>query len=149
MTTATYWRPSGRNIHRLAKTKPEDDWGVTPDPEFTVDYDNEQRRDVMVARRKRDGDVLKTDGDANDEVAVEEEPDAEEEPNTDSESEESTEGADETEEIAESEETDEAEESPDDEEPIVDSQLNLAIEHLQSLMEGPAVDESEPLQKAA
>jgi len=138
LTTATYWRPSGRNIHRLAKTKPEDDWGVTPDPEFTIDYDLEQRRDVMVARRKRDGDVLKTDDDAKDEVATEEE------------SEEESEDEDPKDEAAEDESPDEStEDAKDEEKPVVDSQLNLAIEHLQSLMKGPVEAESEPLQKAA
>jgi carboxyl-terminal processing protease len=30
LTTATYWRPSGKNIHRLDKNKESDEWGVKP-----------------------------------------------------------------------------------------------------------------------
>jgi len=32
ITTASYWRPSGRNIHRFPDSKESDDWGVRPDP---------------------------------------------------------------------------------------------------------------------
>ena len=31
LTTASYFRPSGVNIHRAEGMKPEDDWGVKPD----------------------------------------------------------------------------------------------------------------------
>ncbi len=61
LTTATYWRPSGKNIHRLAEFKPEDDWGVTPREEFTVDYTPEQRRAVAIARRDRDTAIYEDD----------------------------------------------------------------------------------------
>src|SRR5207247_821232 len=27
LTTASYWRPSGKNIHRFPTSKKEDDWG--------------------------------------------------------------------------------------------------------------------------
>lgn len=30
LTTASYWRPSGKNIHRFAESKDGDDWGVQP-----------------------------------------------------------------------------------------------------------------------
>jgi hypothetical protein len=30
LTTATYWRPNGKNIHRLDKKKDSDEWGVKP-----------------------------------------------------------------------------------------------------------------------
>jgi carboxyl-terminal processing protease len=30
LTTASYWRPSGRNIHRFPDAKETDDWGVQP-----------------------------------------------------------------------------------------------------------------------
>jgi carboxyl-terminal processing protease len=30
LTTATYWRPSGKNIHRLDSNKDSDEWGVRP-----------------------------------------------------------------------------------------------------------------------
>jgi hypothetical protein len=30
LTTASYWRPSGKNIHRFPDSKETDDWGVRP-----------------------------------------------------------------------------------------------------------------------
>jgi carboxyl-terminal processing protease len=36
MTTGTFFRPSGKNLHRFPDSKPEDDWGVKPDVEFRV-----------------------------------------------------------------------------------------------------------------
>lgn len=32
LTFATYWRPSGKNIHRMPDDAPNDEWGVTPTP---------------------------------------------------------------------------------------------------------------------
>src|SRR5205085_3738359 len=34
LTTASYWRPSGKNIHRFPDSKEEDDWGVKPNKDF-------------------------------------------------------------------------------------------------------------------
>jgi carboxyl-terminal processing protease len=36
LTVATYWRPSGKNIHRFRESKPDDEWGVSPDPGLEV-----------------------------------------------------------------------------------------------------------------
>ena len=36
LTTASYWRPSGKNIQRPRKGQPDGDWGVRPDPGFEV-----------------------------------------------------------------------------------------------------------------
>lgn len=36
MTTASFWRPSGSPIHRMKDAKPEDQWGVSPDPGYEV-----------------------------------------------------------------------------------------------------------------
>jgi C-terminal peptidase prc len=37
LTTATYWRPSGKNIHRAnTKGREEDEWGVTPDKGYVI-----------------------------------------------------------------------------------------------------------------
>ena len=30
LTTASYWRPSGKNIHRFPDSKETDEWGVRP-----------------------------------------------------------------------------------------------------------------------
>lgn len=36
MTTASFWRPSGRPIHRARDASPDDEWGVHPDPGYEV-----------------------------------------------------------------------------------------------------------------
>jgi carboxyl-terminal processing protease len=38
LTSGTFCRPSGKNLHRFPDSKPDDDWGVRPDPrlEFRV-----------------------------------------------------------------------------------------------------------------
>ena len=36
LTTASYWRPSGKNIHRFPDAKDTDEWGVKPDEGFEV-----------------------------------------------------------------------------------------------------------------
>lgn len=60
LTLATYWRPSGRNIHRMPGNTEEDAWGVKPDPGFAVPMDEEQyllwrkyryRRDLLGERQ--------------------------------------------------------------------------------------------------
>jgi len=52
LTVASYWRPSGKNIHRLKGAK-EGDWGVSPDAGLAVPMsdDAEQRRREARARR--------------------------------------------------------------------------------------------------
>ncbi len=61
LTTASYWRPSGKNIHRFpdkkdfeaAKIDP-DEWGVRPDPGMEVKMKDEERIDFMLYRTDRD-----------------------------------------------------------------------------------------------
>ncbi|MCS6977066.1 MAG: S41 family peptidase [Gemmatales bacterium] len=36
LTTASFWRPSGKNLHKFPTSKPEDDWGVMPHPNYTL-----------------------------------------------------------------------------------------------------------------
>jgi carboxyl-terminal processing protease len=45
LTTGILIRPSGRNLHRFANSKPADDWGVRPDPglDFRVSPDLERQ----------------------------------------------------------------------------------------------------------
>ncbi len=54
LTTATYWRPSRRNIHRHKDDKDTDLWGVTPDPGFEVKLSNEDFEKTHLDRRQRD-----------------------------------------------------------------------------------------------
>jgi carboxyl-terminal processing protease len=56
LTSATYWRPSGKNIHKMPDDTDADEWGVSPKPGFEVKLDKEAyelwrnyrlRRDLM------------------------------------------------------------------------------------------------------
>jgi carboxyl-terminal processing protease len=54
LTTANYWRPSGKNIQRPADEKDSGQWGVSPDSGFEVKTSDEQFRQWMQWRRDRD-----------------------------------------------------------------------------------------------
>ncbi len=60
LTTASYHRPSGKNIHRFPKAKDSDEWGVMPDEGYKVRFTTDQLRDYLDYRRDRD--VLDGDG---------------------------------------------------------------------------------------
>lgn len=53
LTTATYFRPSGRNIHRSPQDDLSQDWGVQPNPGLEVEVDQEQRRQIFQRWRLR------------------------------------------------------------------------------------------------
>jgi carboxyl-terminal processing protease len=54
LTTASYWRPSGKNIHRFPDSKETDEWGVKPDEGFKIDMKDEERLQYVIYRRDRD-----------------------------------------------------------------------------------------------
>jgi carboxyl-terminal processing protease len=54
LTTASYWRPSGKNIHRFPDSKDTDEWGVKPNESYEVPLKDEERVDYLVYRRDRD-----------------------------------------------------------------------------------------------
>ncbi len=54
LTTASYWRPSGKNIHRLKDASESDDWGVRPNDGFEVKLSDEEFEKVLRKRRDRD-----------------------------------------------------------------------------------------------
>ena len=62
LTTATYWRPSGRNIHRAPNATEDAEWGVSPDPGFEVVLERDQYIEMLERRRDRDGVSLTADG---------------------------------------------------------------------------------------
>jgi carboxyl-terminal processing protease len=43
LTSGTFLRPSGRNLHRFPDSRADDDWGVRPDVEFRVSTDLDAR----------------------------------------------------------------------------------------------------------
>jgi carboxyl-terminal processing protease len=57
ITIATYWRPSGKNIHRLEADRTKDEngeWGVRPNDGFEVPMTDDERRAYYIWRRERD-----------------------------------------------------------------------------------------------
>jgi carboxyl-terminal processing protease len=54
LTTASYWRPSNKNIHRGAQSLATDDWGVRPDPGFEVLLTDDLLEDWVQWRQDRD-----------------------------------------------------------------------------------------------
>ena len=61
ITTASYWRPNNRNIHRFPDSKEEDEWGVKPDKGYEIKMTNDDRRDYYNWRRERD--IVRRPGD--------------------------------------------------------------------------------------
>jgi len=60
LTTASYLRPSGKNIHRFPGVDESEEWGVMPNDEFEIKLPQDELREFLVHRRERD--VLKKDG---------------------------------------------------------------------------------------
>jgi carboxyl-terminal processing protease len=54
LTTARYWRPSGKNIHRVDEADESAEWGVKPNKGFEVVLSDEDRKAVFKNRRNRD-----------------------------------------------------------------------------------------------
>jgi carboxyl-terminal processing protease len=54
LTVASYFRPSGENIHRFRNSKHSDKWGVSPDKGFDVKLTPSEYHRWYVARRERD-----------------------------------------------------------------------------------------------
>lgn len=54
LTTETYWRPSGKNIHRYPNAKEADEWGVRPDPGLEVPTTEDERLRYIWEMRLRD-----------------------------------------------------------------------------------------------
>lgn len=54
LTMATYWRPSGKNIHRHKQDKDSDPWGVQPNEGYQVVLDAAEFQQMVINRRQRD-----------------------------------------------------------------------------------------------
>jgi carboxyl-terminal processing protease len=54
LTTASYWRPSGKNIQRPPNAGADADWGVSPDPTGKVDLTAEEQNRWRAWRAERD-----------------------------------------------------------------------------------------------
>ncbi len=53
VTTASYWRPSGRNINRGKNAGEQDEWGVTPNPGYEVKLEGEALARLVRWRHER------------------------------------------------------------------------------------------------
>lgn len=54
LTTASYHRPSGKNIHRFPDSKESDEWGVMPDDGYLVQFSGQEMQNYIDYRRLRD-----------------------------------------------------------------------------------------------
>jgi carboxyl-terminal processing protease len=54
LTTASYHRPSGKNIHRFPNAKETDEWGVMPNPGYEVKLSREEMGEYQDYREHRD-----------------------------------------------------------------------------------------------
>jgi len=54
LTTASYHRPSGENIHRFPDSQEEDVWGVLPNDGYEVKFSNDQMRELMQSQRQQE-----------------------------------------------------------------------------------------------
>lgn len=54
LTIGSYWRPSGKDIHKRKDAKESDEWGVRPEPGQEVNLTNKELETVVLARRRRD-----------------------------------------------------------------------------------------------
>jgi carboxyl-terminal processing protease len=61
LTTASYWRPSGKNIHRFPDSKDSDEWGVKPNPGFEVPLKADEAFEYFQWRSDRDVFRVKKD----------------------------------------------------------------------------------------
>jgi carboxyl-terminal processing protease len=55
LTWASFWRPSGANIHRAAGASEEANWGVLPDAGYELKLSLEEYKAYQAYRDKRDG----------------------------------------------------------------------------------------------
>ncbi len=70
LTTASFFRPNGKNIHRFRKAGRDDEWGVTPDDGFRLRLGTEEMLALIEDRRQRDIVRPHRDGPAETDVAV-------------------------------------------------------------------------------
>jgi len=54
LTTASYRRPSGKNIHRFPDATEEDEWGVMPNDDYLIRLTPNEMRQLVMIRRDRD-----------------------------------------------------------------------------------------------
>lgn len=56
LTTASYLRPNGHNIHRFPDYKESDEWGVKPDDDYAIQFTDDEMKGLI--RHQRDAHML-------------------------------------------------------------------------------------------
>jgi carboxyl-terminal processing protease len=64
LTTASYLRPSGKNIHRAVGAAEADDWGVQPDDGYAVPYSDRESHELSLHLTQLDTAAQLPDGTA-------------------------------------------------------------------------------------
>jgi carboxyl-terminal processing protease len=54
LTTASYQRPNGHNIHRFPDSKETDEWGVSPNAGYEIKLSDTEMAEMLAERRDRD-----------------------------------------------------------------------------------------------
>jgi len=54
LTTASYWRPSEKNIHHTSDDEDNGDWGVSPNPGYELKVEGDDLTKLLRARLRRD-----------------------------------------------------------------------------------------------
>jgi hypothetical protein len=54
LTTASYRRPNGKDIHRFFDNKDQQEWGVMPDKEFELKLSDAEMEELLLDRHRRD-----------------------------------------------------------------------------------------------
>ena len=62
LTSATYWRPNGQNIHRMQSDTDLDQWGVMPSDGFEIALDDDEYLQLRKYRQRRDFLSASTNG---------------------------------------------------------------------------------------
>ena len=132
LTTATYWRPSGKNIHRLPRAEDNEEWGVTPDAGYLVEFEEAEMLAVWKRRRERDVVLSRRNGNAPQDGSKEDEV-ASEMPAHDQTPAPSTENEASAATSADSPVLADAPEEPSP--PVVDRQLNRAVECIEASLQ--------------
>ncbi len=55
LTTATFWRPNGKNLNKSSTSgKEEEDWGVRPDKDYKIELSRQEREELADHFRERE-----------------------------------------------------------------------------------------------
>ena len=107
LTTASYQRPSGKNIHRFPDAKDDDDWGVRPNDGYDIRLSDSEMYELVQNRKKRD--IVAPNKNGVSDTAEPDESDSS---------------------VAEKDALEENDEKPEEKAEFVDRQLQKAVEYL-------------------